>query len=204
MSAKFIAEDFDYNRIPGLEAFLERVEKEVTDFAKESGADEAEIRRFVVGRVGYRDLNQVLAEFKYEDSAPRSRAISSWNAFVSHCAEEDEDEFSFTPEYMASLKERYNTIDEELKEKVESKKKMMEHHKKIGNKRPNNPTRVELFQSCVKSFQKNANAMYTNFQQHMIVCGVNGVMLHEDDFPAFIITNSGNSYKTTLKCEKSY
>lgn len=189
MSAKFIVEDEDYVRIPGLEAFLEKIEKSVSDFAVESGADEDEIRRFVVGRVGYKDMNQVLKEFKFDNTPSRGRAISSWNAFIAQCSEEDEN-FSFSAEYMASLKERYKSIDDEQKKKLEWKKEVLEHMKEIGNKRPNNPERVELFNECYVRLKENVNAMYTNFQHHIIVYGINGITSHRDQFHTFTLANS--------------
>lgn len=197
MNARFVAMDSDFDRMPGLAEFLEKVDKDVSDFAEESGADETELRRLVVGSVGYKDLTQLLDNFKSSESVSRGRATSAWNAFVAYHAETDED-FAFTPEYMQILTDRYKLVDEQLQKKVEYKKKMLEENKK-NKKRKNPPSRVELFDSCVKDLKMSIEAMHKNFQHHIIMYGINGVRRHEDDFGTFAITNSRNCQSINIQ-----
>lgn len=117
----------------------------------------------------------MIANFKFSESTSGSRTTSAWNAFVAYHAEKDDD-FSFTPEYMAVLKEKYSAIDSELQKKVEFKKKMIEMDKQASRKRPVPPSRVALFESCVKDLTRNVQAMFRNFQHHVVFVGQNGLI----------------------------
>lgn len=169
----FIPHDMDHEEMPFLSSLMSEVENFVQSKIAEyhAGDKNAEIRRFLAGRIARQDLLQMRSAFQ----CMSKKECTPWNALVAIESENlarEGKKLSFKND-MPSVKRKYDNLeaDAELLESVTKKRQQIES----GIKSNKNGARVEKYKSDLNALKHNAETMFTNYGTHMIVVGANNL-----------------------------
>lgn len=177
---------------PQIVGFLDSLEQQVIDFAKEQGMEEIKLRRLVMGKVGFQELIQkdTGSFFKLK----KVRPTTDWNGLVSLASKEDDD-FHF--DKMSSVKRKYASLKEdtlqdgdEIRAKIETIKAQKDEEKQKLKKKKVLP-RVKLYKEDVDELMKIAHSIGRNYNQHLVIIGCNKTLNKQILFPRFTYGNTG-------------
>lgn len=192
----YLINDAFRQEVPEIDDFLNSIDQQVAEFAQKHKIDSMEMRRKVMGKVGFLDLRQNNGAFQL----PRENVAKSntWNALVSYLSRNTEG-WQFDASHMQIAGEKFASLSEDipLRRKVMEHKKVLLEEKIEKNKNKKGKkqlTREEMYDKDVKTLQKYINHIGKEYNHHFILAGLNGDARNQNMFKRFAYSNSGNYF----------
>lgn len=180
---------------PQLVEFLDDLEQQVVDFANDEGMNQMELRRLVMGRIGFNELVQrhKSSYFKVKKTAP----MNDWNGLVSLAYKEDED-FRIARDPIQVLKRKYASLQDdslqdngELREKLDAVKAEKEKEREEKKNKEKVLPRYKMYQDDLNRFLEMADRITKDYNQHLLIVGANESPYEQSTYLRFTHATSG-------------
>lgn len=181
---------------PQVVDFLDYLDQQVIDFAREQRMNELELRRLVMGKIGFDELTQ--RDRKHFFRLKEDKPTSDWHGLVALESQED-GEFSFKK--MGIVKRKYDSLkDDSLEdggelrarlEEIKAKKDKEKQEGKAAKEKEKNLPRVKMYKSDIEELGEMSTSIGVDHRQHIIIIGVNESLNKQFTNPRFTHCNTG-------------